>query len=75
MGIYEKAVERMHPSEIDHHASDLYLKVNSVSQKLVEEYPSAYVSTFKSIHEKDKGALWYDIAFAYTPFWQERDCL
>lgn len=72
MGIYEKTVERMKPEDIDHHESDLYLRVDQISKKIVKECPSACVSTFKSAHEEDKGVLWYDIAFAYTPFWQEK---
>lgn len=75
MEIYEKAVEQMRPEDIDHHESDLYLRVNPISRKIIEECPPACVSTFRSAHKEDKGALWYDIAFAYTPFWQEKGCV
>lgn len=61
--ILEKAMETMNPSEIDHHESDLYLKVNETSQKLIDEYPfKMNVSIFT---DQISGAKWYDIPFAW----------
>lgn len=65
--IHQKAVEQMQPNEIDNHQSDLYLKVTDVSKKLVDEYKfKNNVKTFRSgiVH-----CQWYDIPFAYDPFW------
>ena len=36
--IYDMASEQMQKNEIDHHESDLYLKVTEVSKKIVSEY-------------------------------------
>lgn len=61
----------MKPNEIDHHCSDLYLKVTEESDKLIENYEfRGLVTTFKSIRPDDKGSLWYDIPFGYIPEWQ-----
>lgn len=68
--IYERAVKKMKPEEIDHWQTDLYLKVTPVSQKLVEEYD---YKNQVSIFESNLGdGLWYDIAFAYTPELERR---
>lgn len=55
---------------IDSHESDLYAKVTDESREIVREYPfKGNVRVFKS--EVD-GTLWYDIPFAYTPWWEKR---
>ena len=36
--IYRQALQKMAPDEIDHHESDLYLKKNEVSDKLISNY-------------------------------------
>ena len=70
INIYERAVKKMKPEEIDHWQTDLYLKVTPVSQKLVEEYD---YKNQVSIFESNLGdGLWYDIPFAYTPEWERR---
>lgn len=56
--------------EHDSHASDLYIKVDSRSQDLVQQYKfRTNVTTFTSQIDKQ---LWYDIPFAYQPFWEKR---
>ena len=66
--IYEEAVKRMFENEIDHHCSDLYLKVTPESQKLVADYDFAEnVTTFR---DQIEGKPWYEIPFAYTPYWE-----
>jgi len=60
------------PEEIDHHYSDLYVKVSLKSKRILEEYQKeckvrVFASTFKA---NDGTGLWYDIAFAYDPFWE-----
>ena len=59
------------PEEIDHHYSDLYVKVSFKSQKILEEFQKntgtrCFAQIFKA---NDGSGLWYDIAFAYDPFW------
>ncbi len=53
--------------EFDHHFSDLYIPVNDTTKELVKKYfGSAKIPTFISTFDK---SLWYDIPFAYSPFW------
>jgi len=55
--------------EIDHHESDLYIPVNDTTRALVKEYDcTGNVTTFVSNVD---GKLWYDIPFAYQPFWDD----
>ncbi len=54
--------------EVDSHESDLYAMVTPESSRIVEE--SGHSSTmFKS--EKD-GEMWYDLPFAFDPFWAKK---
>ena len=70
LNIYERALKKMKPEDIDYHETDLYLKVTPVSKRLVEEYDySNQVTLFES--ELGDG-IWYDIPFAYTPMWKRR---
>lgn len=64
LNIYEEAVNTMDAKDIDHHCSDLYLRVNKQSQALVNAYDfKNLVEVF--IDEIDH-VPWYDIPFAYT---------
>ena len=70
LSLYEKVVALNIPH--DNHASDLYLPVNEVTRKLVSaaEYPHACnVTTFISQIDKRQ---WFDVPFAYEPYWQAR---
>ena len=67
MDIYEQLKKANIP--LDHHASDLYAKVTPESQKIIESYPGkSHVTTFISNLDFES---WYDIPFAYTPFWEK----
>ena len=62
--IYDIAVSKLPSEDIDHHNSDLYIKVTPESKKLVEtlEYKdSGMLTTFKD----DEGATWYELPFCY----------
>ena len=54
--------------------SDLYIPVNEITTPLVEKHikdGGARPETFKSnIPPHD---LWYDVPFAYTPYWVEKE--
>jgi hypothetical protein len=65
--IYKSALQFMEPDEISHHQSDLYLKVNGVSETLVSNY--MYKSSVKRFISQIDKTLWFDIPFAYDPFW------
>lgn len=64
MNIHELAAERMRPEEIDHHESDLYLKVTPVSQELVAQYDFKNLVTI--FIDNIDHVLWYEIPFAWT---------
>ncbi len=70
--LYRRFIEGgVPPEEIDHHYSDLYVKVSFKSKRILEEYQKeskihCFATTFKA---NDGSGLWYDIAFAYDPFW------
>ena len=68
--IYQKAIKSMPENEIAHWCSDLYLKKTETSSRLVSEYEfSNMVTTFIAIDS----TLWYDIPFAYDPFWIDHE--
>jgi hypothetical protein len=70
--IYEKAVKIMLPEQIDHNASDLYIMVTPESKKLINDYEfRGNVETFISAIAPH--VLWFDIPFAYTPYWNNKD--
>ncbi len=55
--------------ELDHHESDLYCAVSDTSRKIIDGYESkSNVTTFRSQIDR---AEWYDIPFAYLPFWDK----
>mgnify|MGYP000856881618 CR=1 FL=1 len=68
ISIYEKAKELNIP--MDRHESDLYLKATETAKKLVDEYEfKCNVKMFKS---QIDSTLWFDIPFAYDPFWSKK---
>lgn len=74
--LYQQFVEVMNPKDIDHYYSDLYVKVTEDSTRIINEYftehpefrKDSLVSTF--ISNIPPRVRWYDIAFAYDPFWE-----
>lgn len=36
--LYQRLVEVMKPEEIDHHSSDLYVKITKESTRIIDEY-------------------------------------
>lgn len=68
MNIYEQLKKA--GVELDSHESDLYAKCGEISCRIIEKYEHrANVRTFTS---QIDGKRWYDIPFAYTPFWDKR---
>ena len=65
-GIYEAI--KAAGVETDHHEADLYAPVNEITEKLVAEYEfKRNVTRFRCAID---GKMWFDIPFAYTPFWE-----
>jgi hypothetical protein len=65
--IYDEMIAAGVPCE--NHYSDLYVPVTDATRGILAKYPEANVTVFSSSID---GKLWYDIAFAYAPFWQSR---
>jgi hypothetical protein len=67
MSIYEKLKAANIP--IDNHESDLYALKTPESKSIIDQYEfKENVKTFISQIDKHE---WYDIPFAYDPFWQK----
>lgn len=55
---------------ISDHQGDLYALVTPASAAIVQAYEfKARVTRFRSDDPADNGAAFYDIPFAYDPFW------
>ena len=68
MNIYDEAKKL--GIEMGNWCSDLYLPVNEQTQKLVADYKfKKNVTTFTSNIDKK---LWYEIPFAFDPYWESR---
>ena len=65
--IYQQAVES--GCMISNHASDLYIKVTDTSTVLIEDYP--YKNNVVTFTSNIDNTLWYDVPFAYDPFWDK----
>ena len=62
--IVNVAKKHMNPTDIDHHDTDLYLKVNGISAQIVHNIvDTVHVSTFSSNIEPH--VPWYEIWWAY----------
>lgn len=65
--VYEIAAANMDPANIDHHESDLYLKVSSASSIIVGALDNrALLNVFRS---QIDGQFWYELPFCYLPAW------
>lgn len=70
MGIYKQLKEAGVP--LDNHESDLYAKVTPESKRIVDEAKEEGLSSVTVFKSDTDGALWYDIPFAYEPWWEAR---
>ena len=55
--------------KLDHHESDLYAEVTEETQKIIDGYN--HKSSVKKFHSQIDGKLWFDIPFAFDPFWEK----
>lgn len=70
MTIYKKALATIPEKDIAHHESDLYLRKTPETEKLIDEYKfKNNVSVFRDAIDH---VLWYEVPFAYEPFFIER---
>lgn len=63
--IYTAAVEALPACDIDHHASDLYIRGYSDSQALLNRFQ--YRHMVKTFVDNIDHVLWYDLPFCYDP--------
>lgn len=65
--IYAAAVATLPAEDIDHHGSDLYLKITPAAAALVGRLENkALLSRFRD----PDGVGWYDLPFCFTPYWE-----
>ncbi len=65
--LYYDCVELDIPT--DHHASDLYIPVTAQTQELVKKHGHRATMFTSQID----GKMWFDVPFAYLPFWQDKE--
>lgn len=81
--LLEMLIEAGYPKEdVFHHESDLYVYVSNLTTRVIEEWCEAQGYDIKLVKEESflfgkfrdqiTGRMMYDIAFQYTPFWEER---
>jgi len=68
MNIYQEVKDS--GAKIDHHESDLYIPVTTETTKLVNQYK--FKSNVKRFINNIDNKPWYDIPFAYSPFWEKK---
>jgi hypothetical protein len=56
--------------EHDSHESDLYLRASDASRQLLACYK--HRSNVQTFCDAVTGDLWYDVPFAYAPYWRQR---
>lgn len=66
--LYDKIIKEVPKEYIDHHCSDLYVKVTFQTSKLINNYENyEMVSIFKDNIDHEK---WYDIPFCNFGSWE-----
>lgn len=63
--IYAEAVRVLPPQDIDHHASDLYLRVTPQSRELIARFQFSHM--VKTFIDNIDHAQWFDLPFCYIP--------
>lgn len=68
--LYREIMKVTKPDEVGHWISDLQCKVTHETQALIKRYKyKKLVTRFISAID---GTDWYEIPFAYTPYWDEK---
>ena len=59
--------------ELSHHESDLYVKADRVSRAIIAAARAdRRLATYPTLFRASDGAMWFDAAFAWSPFWRRR---
>ena len=64
--IYAAALATLPAEDIDHHASDLYLRRTPAAIALVNRLENR---SLLSVFRDPDGQPWYDLPFCFTPYW------
>ena len=65
--VYAVALETLPAAYIDHHNSDLYLRVSQETKAIVSRLENkALLSTFRD----NDGVAWYELPFCFAPYWE-----
>lgn len=70
--VYEKIIEVMNENEIGNHYSDLYVLKNEKSIPIVETHKKQFPVCVSSFKSQIDNKIWYDISFAYNPYWKNK---
>lgn len=63
--IYAAALKALPACDVDHHASDLYIRVTPASKALIDHFQyRRMVNTFVDNIDHER---WYDLPFCYNP--------
>ena len=63
--IHAAAVATLPACDIDHHASDLYIKVTPESRELIKRFQYSHMVT--TFIDNIDHVPWYDLPFCYNP--------
>lgn len=58
----------------DNHESDLYFPATEKSREILKRWPisSKNAETFRNQRPPNVGELWFDVPFAYLPYWEAK---
>lgn len=56
--------------EISNHESDLYVPVDDISTEIINRYE--FKRTIRQFRSRLDDRMYYDIPFAFDPFWEKR---
>ena len=58
--------------EMSNHYSDLYIPVNETTNAILKKYSQKSGCQAKTFVNKISKDLWYDVPFAYLPYWEKK---
>lgn len=64
--IYAAAVATLPAEDIDHHNSDLYLRLTPAAKALVDRLENRVLL---SVFRDPDGVVWYELPFCFAPYW------
>lgn len=71
--LYNEIVKVANPDEISHWTSDLYVKATPEVTAVLQRYD--YSHQVWPFRDQITHKLWYDVPFAYKPWWEgDRSC-